>query len=154
RVLLVGDACHLHPPFGGFGMNMGIADSVDLGWKIAAYLQGWGTRALIDSYETERRPIHQFVIAEAAANHAVLPQQLMREHLEEDSPEGKAARKAVAKAIRKAKAQEFYSLGVTLGYRYQDSPLIAYEAEDDWVWSRDFEPSAAPGCRAPHHWLK
>lgn len=42
RVFLVGDACHLHPPFGGYGMNMGVADSVDLGWKVAAVLRGWG----------------------------------------------------------------------------------------------------------------
>ena len=44
RVFLAGDACHLHPPFGGYGMNMGIADSVDLGWKLAAVLQGWPGR--------------------------------------------------------------------------------------------------------------
>ena len=42
RVFLAGDACHLHPPFGGFGMNMGIGDAVDLGWKMAATLKGWG----------------------------------------------------------------------------------------------------------------
>src|SRR3546814_4748495 len=42
RVFLAGDSCHLHPPFGGFGMNLGIADAVDLSWKIAAVLQGWG----------------------------------------------------------------------------------------------------------------
>jgi 2-polyprenyl-6-methoxyphenol hydroxylase-like FAD-dependent oxidoreductase len=42
RIFLVGDACHLHPPFGGYGMNMGIGDAVDLGWKLAATLQGWG----------------------------------------------------------------------------------------------------------------
>ncbi|MGE0742636.1 MAG: FAD-dependent monooxygenase [Hyphomonadaceae bacterium] len=154
RVLLAGDACHLHPPFGGFGMNMGIADSVDLGWKLAAHLQGWAPRELVESYEIERRPIHQFVIGEAAANHSVLPQQLVREQLEEDSAEGKAARKNLAKVIRKAKKQEFYSLGVTLGYRYKNSPIIAYEAYDDWEWSREYESSAAPGCRAPHHWLE
>lgn len=153
RVFLTGDACHLHPPFGGYGMNMGIADSVDLGWKIAAHLQGWGTRALLNSYEAERRPTHQFVVDEAAANHAVLPHQLVRDHLEDDSPKGKAVRQSVAKVIRKAKRSEFYSMGVTLGYRYQNSPLIAYDADDSWTWSREYEPSAAPGCRAPHHWL-
>src|SRR3546814_12036672 len=42
RVFLAGDSCHLHPPFGGFGMNLGIADAVDLSWKIAAGLPGWG----------------------------------------------------------------------------------------------------------------
>ena len=42
RVFLAGDACHLHPPFGGYGMNLGIADGVDLGWKLAAMVSGWG----------------------------------------------------------------------------------------------------------------
>src|SRR5207245_8574625 len=73
RVFLAGDACHLHPPFGGYGMNMGIADAVDLGWKIAAVLQGGGGPRLLESYEAERRPVHEFVKAEAVANHALLP---------------------------------------------------------------------------------
>ena len=64
RVFLAGDACHLHPPFGGYGMNMGIGDGVDLGWKLAAVLQGWGGEALLDSYEAERRPVHHAVIVE------------------------------------------------------------------------------------------
>jgi 2-polyprenyl-6-methoxyphenol hydroxylase-like FAD-dependent oxidoreductase len=56
RILLAGDACHLHPPFGGYGMNLGIGDAVDLGWKLAAVLRGWGGARLLDSYEAERRP--------------------------------------------------------------------------------------------------
>jgi 2-polyprenyl-6-methoxyphenol hydroxylase-like FAD-dependent oxidoreductase len=62
RAFLIGDACHLHPPFGGYGMNMGVADGVDLGWKLAAVLQGWGGQALLDSYARERRPVHEFVM--------------------------------------------------------------------------------------------
>ena len=65
RVFLAGDACHLHPPFGGFGMNMGIGDAVDLGWKLAATLQGWGGRRLLGSYLSERRPVHERTIREA-----------------------------------------------------------------------------------------
>ena len=57
RVFLAGDACHLHPPYGGFGMNMGVSDVVDLGWKLAAVLQGWGGETLLQSYERERRPV-------------------------------------------------------------------------------------------------
>ena len=48
RMFLAGDACHLHPPFGGYGMNLGIADGVDLGWKLAAVLHGWGGDGLLD----------------------------------------------------------------------------------------------------------
>src|SRR3546814_14638510 len=52
RIFIVGDAAHLHPPTGGYGMNMGIGDSVDLGWKIAAVLQGWAGPGLLDSCAT------------------------------------------------------------------------------------------------------
>lgn len=92
RVFLVGDACHLHPPFGGYGMNMGVADSVDLGWKLAAALQGWGDPALIDSYERERRPVHQWVLDEAEHNHSILGNHLLADHLEDAGAAGRRRR--------------------------------------------------------------
>ena len=154
RVFLSGDACHLHPPFGGFGMNMGIADSVDLGWKIAAVLQGWGGPQLLDSYEAERRPAHEFVLDESSSNHAVLPSQLVRPHLDEDGAAGDAARAEVAEAIGKAKHKEFYSLGVVLGYCYQASPVIIDDGTSaQWLRGNDYHPRAIPGCLAPHAWL-
>ena len=57
RVFIAGDACHQHPPYGGFGLNTGLEDAANLGWKLAAHLQGWGGQALLDSYHEERRPI-------------------------------------------------------------------------------------------------
>jgi 4-hydroxyisophthalate hydroxylase len=57
RLFIAGDACHQHPPYGGFGLNTGLEDAVNLGWKLAARLQGWGGQRLLDSYELERRPI-------------------------------------------------------------------------------------------------
>src|SRR3546814_14691594 len=71
RIFIVGDAAHLHPPTGGYGMNMGIGDSVDLGWKIAAVLQGWAGPGLLESYDVERRMVARQVIDEAVANFAV-----------------------------------------------------------------------------------
>ncbi|WP_282701301.1 FAD-dependent oxidoreductase [Streptomyces sp. CC219B] len=56
RVLLAGDAAHLHSPLGGQGLNLGVQDSVNLGWKLAATLQGWAPSGLLDTYESERRP--------------------------------------------------------------------------------------------------
>jgi 2-polyprenyl-6-methoxyphenol hydroxylase-like FAD-dependent oxidoreductase len=155
RVFLTGDACHLHPPYGGYGMNMGIADSVDLGWKIAAVLQGWGGSALLESYEIERRPAHKFVMDEAEANHAVSPNSLVREGIEEASAHGASVRNAVAEIIWENKTAEFFSLGVVLGYCYRDSPVIASEPEQ-WTWKpgRDYVPSGAPGCLAPHWWIE
>lgn len=153
-IFLVGDACHLHPPFGGYGMNMGIADSVDLGWKLAARIQGWGGEELLRSYECERRPVHRAVIQEAVANHSVLANDLLRAHLEDETAAGEVARHALGASIVEVKQREFQSLGVVLGYRYSNSPVIAREAADPAAQGqRDFEPSSLPGCRAPHLWL-
>lgn len=57
RVFVAGDAAHSHPPYGGYGINTGFEDARDLVWKLAAVLQGWGGKALLDSYEAERRPV-------------------------------------------------------------------------------------------------
>jgi 2-polyprenyl-6-methoxyphenol hydroxylase-like FAD-dependent oxidoreductase len=57
RAFIAGDACHSHPPYGGFGLNTGLEDAVNLGWKLAAALEGWGGETLLDSYGEERRPI-------------------------------------------------------------------------------------------------
>lgn len=57
RVFIAGDAAHSHPPYGGYGINTGLEDAVNLGWKLAAVLKGWGGPALLPSYEAERRPV-------------------------------------------------------------------------------------------------
>jgi 2-polyprenyl-6-methoxyphenol hydroxylase-like FAD-dependent oxidoreductase len=154
RVFLAGDACHLHPPFGGYGMNLGIADGVDLGWKLAAMLQGWGGPALLDSYEQERRSVHQRTIAEAVENYRTLSAQLLRDNLDEESEEGEQARRAVADEILRTKTREFKTLGVVLGSRYLESPIIVDDGSaPPQEHYANFEPSAHPGCLAPHAWL-
>jgi len=62
RVLLAGDAAHVHSPFGGQGLNLGIGDAVNLGWKLAATVRGWAPEGLLDSYTTERHPIGEWVL--------------------------------------------------------------------------------------------
>ncbi|HEY0454132.1 rifampin monooxygenase [Actinophytocola sp.] len=57
RVLLAGDAAHIHPPMGGQGLNLGIQDAFNLGWKLAAEVDGWAPEGLLDSYQTERHPV-------------------------------------------------------------------------------------------------
>ena len=57
RIFIAGDAAHSHPPYGGYGVNSGLEDARNLGWKIAAVLQGWGDTKLLDSYDAERRPV-------------------------------------------------------------------------------------------------
>ncbi len=59
RVFIAGDAAHSHPPYGGFGINTGLEDARNLGWKLAATLNGWGSEALLASYDEERRPVFE-----------------------------------------------------------------------------------------------
>jgi 2-polyprenyl-6-methoxyphenol hydroxylase-like FAD-dependent oxidoreductase len=154
RILLAGDACHLHPPFGGYGMNLGIGDAVDLGWKLAAVLRGWGGPRLLDSYEAERRPVHRRVIEEAVANSTLLAKDLVTPLLEAAGPDGAAERQAVGARILAGKEREFRALGVVLGGRYDASPILPAEAAppppDEPI---RHQPSAHPGSRAPHLWL-
>jgi 2-polyprenyl-6-methoxyphenol hydroxylase-like FAD-dependent oxidoreductase len=154
RILLAGDACHLHPPFGGYGMNMGIGDAVDLGWKLAAILRGWGDPALLDSYEQERRPIHQRVIREAVENHSSLSAAFVQDALEQAGPEGDATRHQVGADIQRVKVREFKTLGVVLGYHYSGSPIVVSDgSEPPEEHYGNYQPSAHPGCLAPHLWL-
>jgi 2-polyprenyl-6-methoxyphenol hydroxylase-like FAD-dependent oxidoreductase len=154
RVFLAGDACHLHPPFGGFGMNMGIGDAVDLGWKIAACLGGWGGEALLASYEAERRRVHERMIAEAVHNYAATSNNLVQPALEEPGLRGQATRREAAEMIQATKVREFRTLGLILGLRYENSPIIVADGSDpppDHFML--YVPSAHPGCLAPHLWL-
>jgi 2-polyprenyl-6-methoxyphenol hydroxylase-like FAD-dependent oxidoreductase len=125
RVFLAGDAAHLNPPFGGHGLNTGLGDAVDLGWKLAARLDGWGGPALLDSYQAERRPIQERVIREATANMAVTSPELLADNLDADDAAGQRARQAAAERIQRAKRPEFHSLDFVLGARIDGSPVIA-----------------------------
>ncbi|MDE0537341.1 MAG: FAD-dependent monooxygenase [Rhodospirillales bacterium] len=154
RILLAGDAVHLFTPSGGFGFNTGMDDAANLAWKLAAVHHGWGGAELLESYEAERQPIgvrnttESGNLAEQIANLRIPP------HIEEDSPEGNAERAEFAKEVDKFR-EEFASLGIQLGARYDGSPIIVDDGTtpppDD---PKDYVPSAAPGGRAPHYWIE
>jgi 2-polyprenyl-6-methoxyphenol hydroxylase-like FAD-dependent oxidoreductase len=161
RVFLAGDAAHLNPPFGGHGLNTGVGDAVDLGWKLAATLDGWGGPALLDSYELERRPIQERVIREATANMAVTSPELLADNLDADNAAGERARRSAGERIQQAKRPEFHSLELVLGIRIEDSPVIA--REPDAAARRETLPGVQlPGVQLPgvqlgallpHAWL-
>jgi hypothetical protein len=72
RVLLAGDAAHIHPPVGGQGLNLGIQDAFNLGWKLAAEVGGWAPAGLLDSYQAERRPVAADVLNNTRAQMELL----------------------------------------------------------------------------------
>ena len=154
RIFLAGDACHLHPPFGGYGMNMGIGDAVDLGWKLAATLQGWGGPKLLASYDIERRPVHQRTINEAVENLNFFGRHFSGGDFESDTPAGAAARAAMGVELLAAKSREFRALGVVLAQGYEGSPLVIPDGTATPAFDpMNYTPSARPGARAPHVWL-
>jgi 2-polyprenyl-6-methoxyphenol hydroxylase-like FAD-dependent oxidoreductase len=154
RAFLIGDAAHLTSPFGGFGMNLGIGDAADLGWKIAATLDGWGGPRLLETYTMERREVANFVIQGSAHNNKVWGKALVRPHMEEDSERGDKIRAEVRDFVIREKTRQFRSLGAQLGYRYTGSPIIISDGTDlPPLEYGDYCPSSVPGCRAPHLWL-
>ena len=147
RVFLAGDAAHLNPPFGGHGLNTGLGDAVDLGWKLAAVLDGWGERGLLDSYVAERRPVHAKVIAEALANMGVLPTELMNPEIANSGPAGDAARARADERIQETKRREFHAIDFVLGLGYDNSPIVVVDKRPG------SDGGARPGFRLPHAWL-
>ncbi|MFG3168601.1 FAD-dependent monooxygenase [Streptomyces sp. NPDC048200] len=147
RIFLAGDAAHLNPPFGGHGLNTGIGDAVDLGWKLAAVLEGWGGPDILDSYESERRPVQERVIREATANMRVLSTELLADNLEADDEAGAQARRAAGRRIQETKKAEFHSLDLVLGLRAAASPIVPAEPEGQHgtTWA---------GARLPHLFLE
>lgn len=151
RVFLAGDAAHLLWPKGGFGANTGIGDAVDLGWKLAATLQGWGGPALLDSYEQERRPIAVRNVTEASSNWRSDARLAPDPALGRTDAEGERARAELGEQIRRSRGREFRSIGVQLGYRYSGSPVCVPDGTPEPPDEPDdYVPSTWPGCRAPH----
>ncbi len=154
RVFLAGDAAHMLWPRGGFGMNTGVGDIVDLGWKLEAVLAGWGGPQLLDSYELERRPVAKRNVDEAASNRAEDAGLPVPADIEADTPAGALARRALAEVIRERRAKEWNSLGIQLGYSYAHSPLCVPDGTPDLPDSpTDYVPTTQPGVRAPHAWM-
>lgn len=156
RVFIAGDAAHLNSPTGAFGMNTGMQDSVDLGWKLAARLQGWGGAGLLASYEPERRPVALRNVEEASENlrRMISPRSKLSPAVFESGPTGDHARKEFGEAYTEMMRREWFTLHIHLGYRYDDSPIICPDGTptpNDPAMT--YTQTARPGSRAPHVWL-
>lgn len=154
RVFLAGDAVHLFSPTGGFGMNTGVSDVIDLAWKIEAALDGWAGPRLLDSYEAERRPIGFRNTMEAADCFDRLYSVMQDgDVIDADNDKGEATRDHLRQLILEQE-KLIVSSGTLLGYRYEDSDIIVADGTeappDD---ARHYVSVARPGHRAPHLWL-
>jgi 2-polyprenyl-6-methoxyphenol hydroxylase-like FAD-dependent oxidoreductase len=140
RVLIAGDAAHECSPTGGIGMHTGLEEAVNLGWKLAAMVEGWGGKALIASYEIERRPIAVRNVGLATRSYnaiATIP------GWREGATDWKAnpAWLSIPEHMK-------------LHYSYEDSPVCVPDGTPPIVVDPSrFAPSTRPGTRAPHAWL-
>ena len=144
RIHIAGDAAHQNPPWGGHGFNTGVGDAINLGWKIAAVQRGWAPQVLLDSYESERRPVARLTIDVAATNTAALAVDLSDPALMDSGPDFDRARDRAAEVIQRSKDAEFHSLGLVLGAGYTP------EARRQASTLDDYRPGVAPGARLPH----
>jgi 2-polyprenyl-6-methoxyphenol hydroxylase-like FAD-dependent oxidoreductase len=155
RVFLAGDAVHLVIPTGGLGMNSGVADAIDLSWKLAATLAGWGGPNLLKSYEVERRQVGERNVG--ASRYATLGRRkwraLWRPDIRDDTAAGRQTRYVLSAIadIEQRKSNEM--IGAELGYRYVDSPVICNVPGGPEHLFREYHPTTWPGARLPHVWL-
>ena len=160
RVFLAGDAAHAIPPNLGMGMNTGLGDVMGLGWKLEAVLNGWAGPGLLDTYETERKPV-------AVHNGATSTRTYRRwmtaipDYSDIGAPDekGEQARARAAAHINDTLSDGWDTLGFQIGYRYDDSPICIDDGSpvppvNTSARLRPFTPTARPGATAPHAWLK
>jgi len=158
RVILAGDSAHQFIPTGGYGMNSGIADAAGLSWILASSIEGWGGDGLLDAYETERRTVAWWHLR-ASERHMGVRMQIgelyaQAGELDGDAPEQVAARTDLGSKIKALGNAENESWGVELGYRYDDSPVIAHEEGLGDIDPLVYRPNTAPGARLPHVFLE
>ncbi len=155
RVFLAGDAAHQLSPTGGFGMNTGIGDAMDLSWKLAAELDGWAGPELLDSYERERLPIADLATSEGARNFFKLASIPSGPAIAQRSADGNRLRREAAHFIYNNEFhREYESDGLTFGYHYEGSAIVCTEAEPlPQTDLSHYRQTARPGHRAPHAWI-
>jgi 2-polyprenyl-6-methoxyphenol hydroxylase-like FAD-dependent oxidoreductase len=155
NVFIAGDAAHLVIPTGGLGMNTGVGDAIDLSWKLAGVLAGWGGRELLNAYEAERRPIglRNVEASRGAMNGRLAWRAAYSPDVVDASRDGGAARAAMGQIFDAEQRKVTEILGIECGYRYVGSPLTSDEPGGPDANSRAYVPTSWPGARLPHVWL-
>ena len=154
RVLLAGDSAHTMSPTGGLGMNTGMGDAADLGWKLQGVVEGWAPPAILDSYGIERRPVAARNAGFSTANFKTWVSPKDCSIVLDDTPEAEALRREIGAGLKTGTQAEWQSWGLQVGYRYDASPICIPDGtpappDDDVTYT----PGARPGGRAPHAWL-
>jgi len=136
------------------GYNTAVEDAVNLGWKLAAVLRGWGGQALLDTYESERAPLARRNTGYARGFADSLGLFVPPPELEDESPAGETARKLTGDHFNAHARAEFNIPGITFGGRYDGSPIIVADGTAPPTdTANSYVPTACPGGRAPHLWL-
>jgi hypothetical protein len=137
-------------------MHTGLGDAVDLGWKLAAALQGWGGPVLLESYEIERRPVARRNVVVATDEYNILSQLPGGSEIDRDTEPGAAQRRRFADAFRAVNSGRSSGLNdnLRLNYGYEDSPVVVAEREaPPRLDGAAFVTLARAGTRAPHGWI-
>lgn len=162
RAFLAGDAAHQNIPTGGYGMNMGIADAFDLGWKLASVISGSGGTGLLESYEMERKPVASRNVAHSGVHfqvHAGLKDMLASNgadprRVDDDTAEARHLRCQIHHYYQERDGEN-KDFGIEMDYRYRSPIILTDRAEDrepHWTPSA-YTPSTWPGSRPPHIFL-
>ena len=155
RVFLAGDSAHHVIPTGGLGMTTGVGDAIDLSWKLAGTLRGWGGPGLLASYEIERRQVGDRNVG--ASRYASLGRRKWRSqfrpNIRDASADGQATRDNLARVADVEQRKTNEMIGAELGYRYVGSPIITDEPGGPEHLFREYVPTTWPGARLPHVWL-
>jgi 2-polyprenyl-6-methoxyphenol hydroxylase-like FAD-dependent oxidoreductase len=164
RIFLAGDAAHRFPPTGGLGLNSGVQDAHNLAWKMAAVLQGWAPASLLDTYESERRPVAQANADQSLRNALKLVEVPQALGVTDFSPAScERVEKTLAdteglarvRASIESQAEHFDMPGLQLGFCYEHGALARGGSDRPPAFDvRRFTPSGCPGARLPHAWLR
>jgi hypothetical protein len=156
RVFLAGDSAHQTSPTGGLGLHTGLADAVDLGWKLRAVMEDWGADALLDSYQIERKPVALKNLQASTEEFNIVVALPGDPHIDEASPAGAAARERIVAAFENTGYghSSLFTENLRLGYCYDPSPICVPDGSPAIdLENPRFVATARPGTRAPHAWL-